>query len=190
MYKNKSITNLFIDTKMTKIKEEGTAPKISKYAAKKAARIAAANAEVKNNTESVSDSTNEFDDKPVEELDNKSSKAKTGTVVGKDNRQLSINVPEHVLEIAYIVKDNAAIRRHCSLNILNYLTQTKRIPADAGGKFVKFLWNKFRVSANGLTSEFSYKEQFFLDALVASFGQFAKDAENTISVFVDKECKQ
>lgn len=172
---------------MAKKVEEATAPHVSKYAAKKAARIAS-NAEVQPENDNEDAGVN---DAEVEETTNKPSKtnkkSKGGTIVGKEKREIGIEVPAHVVEIAYIVKDNAAIRRHCSLNILNYLTQKGRIPANTKSKYVKFLWNKFRVTVNGLTSEFAYSEQFFLDALVASFGQFAKDAENTISIFVDKE---
>lgn len=172
---------------MAKKVEEATAPHVSKYAAKKAARIAS-NAEVQPEIDNEDAGVN---DAEVEETTNNPSKtnkkSKGGTVVGKEKREIGIEIPAHIVEVAYIVKDNAAIRRHCSLNILNYLTQKGRIPANTKSKYVKFLWNKFRVTVNGLTSEFAYSEQFFLDALVASFGQFAKDAENTISIFVDKE---
>lgn len=175
---------------MAKKVEEGTTPRVSKYAAKKAARIAA-NAEVNSdNTEIASDGEESFEE-TQEAVNNKpakpSKKSKGGAVVGKDNRELGIDIPQHVIDIAYILKDNAGIRRHCSLNILNYLTQKGRIPAEAKGKYVKFLWNKFRVSANGLTSEFYYTEDFFLKSLVASFNQFAKDAQNAISVFINGE---
>lgn len=148
---------------------------ISKYAAKKAARIAAAaNPENKDVV-----STEDILPADVQEDDS--------TKVGKNGRSLGIKVPEHIVEIAYIVIYNSAIRRFTSLNILNYLTQTGKIRPDAGGKYVKFLWNKFQVTADGLKSEYSYREKFFLNALVAAFPQFAKNAQDTIQEFMVKE---
>lgn len=171
---------------MAKKVEEGTKPAVSKYAAKKAARIAAnAKDNVENDNENVTNVVEDTTSNDETTLGNKP--AKNVTIVGKEKREINIAIPKHIMELAYIVKDNAAIRRHCSLNIINYLTQKGRIPADASGKFVKFLWNKFRVSANGLTSEYSYKEEFFLKALISSFSQFAKDAQTTISIFMNEE---
>lgn len=120
-------------------------------------------------------------------VDDPHNRVKTKTVVGKEKREIGIEVPEHVLEVAYIVKDNAAIRRFTSLNILNYLIQTGRIKKDGKGNYVKFLWNKFRVSSDGLTNEYLYSEQFFIKALAGAFGQFASSAQDTIAIFMDKE---
>lgn len=152
--------------------EAPTQKPMSKYAAKKAARVAnAANPEKKDVISSE------------EVIDN----SKPTTKVGKQGRDIGIHVPEHIMELAYIVKDNAAIRRYTSLNILNYLVQTGRMRQDAGGKYVNFMWNKFCVTADGLKTEYSYREPFFLNALVASFGQFAKGAQDTIQSFMVKE---
>ena len=118
---------------------------------------------------------------------NKAVSGKTRTVVGKEKREINVDVPDHVLEVAYIPKDNAAIRRYCSLNILNHLSQIGVIRKDGKGNYVKFLWNKFRVSSDGIIKEYSYKEKFFLVALISSFNQFANAAQQTISDFMDKE---
>lgn len=192
---------------MAQIKKEGSAP-VSKYAAKKAARA-------KKEVETVITEETKIEEKEdikveankaetvveqpaaeapapqeqttVNKLANKAVSGKTRTVVGKEKREINVDVPDHVLEIAYIPKDNAAIRRYCSLNILNHLSQIGVIRKDGKGNYVKFLWNKFRVSSDGIIKEYSYREKFFLVALISSFNQFANAAQQTISDFMDKE---
>jgi hypothetical protein len=187
---------------MVKLKEDGTAP-VSKYAAKKAAR-ATKKEDVQPKVEEtkVEESkveTKVEDTKPevVQEAPAVAptvptpkanvEKTKPKTVVGKEKREINVDVPEHILEIAYIPKDNAAIRRYTSLNILNHLSQTGVIRKDGKGNFVKFLWNKFRVSSDGIIKEYSYREQFFLTALISAFSQFASNAQETIATFMEKE---
>lgn len=192
---------------MAQIKKESSAP-VSKYAAKKAARA-------KKEVETVITEETKIEEKEdikvevdktetvVEQLaaeapapqeqttvnkpTNKVVAGKTRTVVGKEKREINVDVPDHVLEVAYIPKDNAAIRRYCSLNILNHLSQIGVIRKDGKGNYVKFLWNKFRVSSDGIIKEYSYREKFFLVALISSFNQFANAAQQTISDFMDKE---
>lgn len=192
---------------MAQIKKEGSAP-VSKYAAKKAARA-------KKEVETVITEETKIEEKedikvevdkaetvveqpaaeapaPQEQITvnkptNKVVTGKTRTVVGKEKREINVDVPDHVLEVAYIPKDNAAIRRYCSLNILNHLSQIGVIRKDGKGNYVKFLWNKFRVSSDGIIKEYSYREKFFLVALISSFNQFANAAQQTISDFMDKE---
>lgn len=192
---------------MAQIKKEGSAP-VSKYAAKKAARA-------KKEVETVVTEETKIEEKEdikvevyktdtvveqpaaeapapqeqttVNKSANKAVAGKTRTVVGKDKREINVDVPDHVLEVAYIPKDNAAIRRYCSLNILNHLSQIGVIRKDGKGNYVKFLWNKFRVSSDGIIKEYSYREKFFLVALISSFNQFANAAQQTISDFMDKE---
>lgn len=192
---------------MAQIKKEGGAP-VSKYAAKKAARA-------KKEVETVITEETKIEEKEdikvevdkaetaveqpaaeapalqeqttVNKPTNKVVAGKTRTVVGKEKREINVDVPDHVLEVAYIPKDNAAIRRYCSLNILNHLSQIGVIRKDGKGNYVKFLWNKFRVSSDGIIKEYSYREKFFLVALISSFNQFANAAQQTISDFMDKE---
>lgn len=192
---------------MAQIKEEGSVP-VSKYAAKKAARAKKevetviteeTKIEEKEDIKVGVDKTETVVEQPAAEspapqeqttfskLANKVVAGKTRTVVGKEKREINVDVPDHVLEIAYIPKDNAAIRRYCSLNILNHLSQIGVIRKDGKGNYVKFLWNKFRVSSDGIIKEYSYKEKFFLVALISSFNQFANTAQQTISDFMDKE---
>lgn len=172
---------------MVKLKEEGTAP-VSKYAAKKA-KVAAKAKEVsvEQTTEELKVEKTQVEDKSAIQPAVNAPKTKGKTVVGKEKREINVDVAEHVLEVAYIVKDNAAIRRFTSLNILNYLVQVGRIKKDARGNYVKFLWNKFRVSSDGLTNEYSYGEKFFLKALIGAFGQFASNAQETIGIFMEEE---
>lgn len=187
---------------MVKLKEDGTAP-VSKYAAKKAAR-----ATKKEDTQPKVEETKVKESKVETKVEDtkpevvqeasvvtttapapkaNTEKAKPKTIVGKEKREINVDVPEHILEIAYIPKDNAAIRRYTSLNILNHLSQTGVIRKDGKGNFVKFLWNKFRVSSDGIIKEYSYREQFFLTALISAFSQFASNAQETIATFMEKE---
>ena len=193
---------------MAQIKKEGSVP-VSKYAAKKAARAKKeveiviaeeTKIEEKEDIKVEVDKTETVVEQPaaveapapqeqttVNKPANKAVSGKTRTVVGKEKREINVDVPDHVLEVAYIPKDNAAIRRYCSLNILNHLSQIGVIRKDGKGNYVKFLWNKFRVSSDGIIKEYSYKEKFFLVALISSFNQFANAAQQTISDFMDKE---
>lgn len=193
---------------MAQIKKEGSAP-VSKYAAKKAARAKKevetviaeeTKIEEKEDIKVEVDKTETAVEQPaaveapapqeqttVNKPANKVVSGKTRTIVGKEKREINVDVPDHVLEIAYIPKDNAAIRRYCSLNILNHLSQIGVIRKDGKGNYVKFLWNKFRVSSDGIIKEYSYREKFFLIALISSFNQFANAAQQTISDFMDKE---
>lgn len=192
---------------MAQIKKEGSAP-VSKYAAKKAARAKKevetviaeeTKIEEKEDIKVEVDKTETVVKQPAAEapapqeqttVNKSTNKVVTGkirTVVGKEKREINVDVPDHVLEIAYIPKDNAAIRRYCSLNILNHLSQIGVIRKDGKGNYVKFLWNKFRVSSDGIIKEYSYREKFFLVALISSFNQFANAAQQTISDFMDKE---
>lgn len=192
---------------MAQIKKEDSAP-VSKYAAKKAARVKKevetaiaeeTKIEEKEDIKVEADKAETIVEQPAAEAPapqeqttvnkpaNKAVIGKTRTVVGKEKREINVDVPDHVLEIAYIPKDNAAIRRYCSLNILNHLSQIGVIRKDGKGNYVKFLWNKFRVSSDGIIKEYSYREKFFLVALISSFNQFANAAQQTISDFMDKE---
>lgn len=192
---------------MAQIKKEGSVP-VSKYAAKKAARAKKevetviteeTKIEEKEDIKVEVDKTDTAVEQPAAEAPapqeqttvnkptNKVVAGKTRTVVGKEKREINVDVPDHVLEVAYIPKDNAAIRRYCSLNILNHLSQIGVIRKDGKGNYVKFLWNKFRVSSDGIVKEYSYREKFFFVALISSFNQFANAAQQAISDFMDKE---
>lgn len=116
-------------------------------------------------------------------------KEKGGTRVGKNERPLGIDVPDHILEVAYLLKNNQAIRRYTSIGILNYLIQHDEINPDDKGKYVEFKWNKFTVSADGLKKEYSFYEEMFLIAIQAAFKSFAEDAEKVLNNFVDEENK-
>lgn len=96
-------------------------------------------------------------------------------------------LPEHLTNLVRIVKNNAEIKRYCSLGILNYLTQKGVISGEK--KYVEFKWNKFIITTDGWSREFSYKEPFFINCLVASFTCFANSATKTIEIYVNKEIK-
>ena len=95
------------------------------------------------------------------------------------------NYPEHVRNIAYLMKNNSEIRRFTAIGIINYLLQKGEIKGEK--RYVSFLWNKFQVKVDGLTKEYYYTEPFFLNCLVASFASFSASAQRTINIFTRKE---
>lgn len=100
-----------------------------------------------------------------------------------------INVPQHILDVVCIVKFNAAFRRHTSLNILHTLEDDGRIN-NSKGAYVDFLWNKFRVTADGgLRREYRYTEDLFIDALVKAHADVATDNQKVINSMIDTEAE-
>lgn len=159
---------------MNKQSNAGAAP-VSKYAAKKRFNIANANANAADANANVS--RNDVNDCEEE----------TGTVDDKFRGLPPVvkNFPEHVVQLALIIKNNAEIRRFTALGILNYLLQKGEISGDK--RYVSFKWNKFAVKANGLMREYPYTEPFFINALVAAFTSFSASAQTTIDTFCHKE---
>lgn len=94
-------------------------------------------------------------------------------------------MPEVYTNLVRIIKNNAEIRRFTALGILNYLTQKGVINGEK--KYVTFKWNKFTVTTDGWSREFSYKQPFFINCLVAAFSCFANSANKTIEDFVNSE---
>ncbi len=100
---------------------------------------------------------------------------------------VGINVPKHILDVVCIVKFNAAFRRHTSLNILHTLEDDGRI-YNAKGAYVDFLWNKFRVTADGgLRREYRYTDDLFIDALVKAHADVASDSQRVIGIMINTE---
>ena len=167
---------------MTKVKETGAAP-VSKYAAKKAARVKAA-LEGNNEETTVNSDVAELANTKIEE-----SAENNNTVNTKKKKNVLPPIvnkfPDHVVQIALLIKNNAEIRRFTALGVLNYLLQKKEISGDS--RYVSFKWNKFAVKCNGLMREYSYTEPFFLNALVAAFSSFSASAQRTIDNFCKKE---
>lgn len=122
-------------------------------------------------TVTVSQEDNDFKDAKTD---------KRGVLVG-------INVPQHILDVVCIVKFNAAFRRHTSLNILHTLEDDGRI-CNSKGAYVDFLWNKFRVTADGgLRREYRYTDDLFIDALVKAHADVASDNQRVIGIMIDTE---
>lgn len=173
---------------MTKEVNTGAAP-VSKYAAKKAARAKAAVEETiveATTTEEVVTQTGEESVTPATpEVANLTTKPAKDKKKKDGLPPVVANFPEHVVQIALLIKNNAEIRRFTALGILNYLLQKGEIRGDK--RYVSFKWNKFAVKANGLMREYSYNEPFFLNALVAAFSSFSASAQRTIDAFCKKE---
>lgn len=150
---------------MTKVKETGAVP-VSKYAAKKTAKLnASASVEQVKDSDENPKFKKPFKKKGIPEVANR--------------------YPQHFVEIALIIKNNAEIRRFTALGIINYLLQKEKIKGEK--KYVKFLWNKFSINVDGLSREYSYTEPFFLNCLVASFASFSANAQRTINNFIVNE---
>lgn len=121
----------------------------------------------------------------VSQEDNDFKDAKTD----KRGVPVGINVPQHILDVVCIVKFNAAFRRHTSLNILHTLEDDGRINSSKGA-YVDFLWNKFRVTADGgLRREYRYIEDLFIDALVKAHADVATDNQKVINSMIDTEAE-
>lgn len=181
---------------MTKEVKTSAAP-VSKYAAKKIARAKAAAEEAAKanvveeiSAEMAANATNVTDNG----VDTDGSTQGVGETSAKPaNKKERANAlppivnkfPEHVVQIALLIKNNAEIRRFTALGILNYLLQKGEIKGTA--RFVSFKWNKFAVKCSGLVREYSYSEPFFLNALVAAFASFSASAQRTIDAFCRKE---
>lgn len=119
----------------------------------------------------------------VSQEDNDFKDAKTD----KRGVPVGINVPQHILDVVCIVKFNAAFRRHTSLNILHTLEDDGRI-YNSKGAYVDFLWNKFRVTADGgLRREYRYTDDLFIDALVKAHADVASDSQQVIGIMIDTE---
>ena len=181
---------------MTKEVKTGAAP-VSKYAAKKIARAKAAAEEAAKaaaveetavdlsaNSNTVIDNGFDTDgltqgtcEMPAKPANKKEKPNALPPIVNK--------FPDHVVQIALLIKNNAEIRRFTALGILNYLLQKGEIKGTA--RFVSFKWNKFAVKCSGLVREYSYSEPFFLNALVAAFASFSASAQRTIDAFCRKE---
>lgn len=169
---------------MTKKVETGAAP-VSKYAAKRNARAKAAIEEAAQ-TANAEQTTNNEVENTNQEVDKEEAIAVLGKKHSDDGIPASaLNFPEHIVQIALLIKNNAEIRRFTALGILNYLMQKGEIRGDK--RYVSFKWNKFAVKANGLMREYSYNEPFFLNALVAAFSSFSASAQRTIDNFCRKE---
>ena len=119
----------------------------------------------------------------VSQEDNDFKDAKTD----KRGVPVGINVPQHILDVVCIVKFNAAFRRHTSLNILHTLEDDGRIN-NSKGAYVDFLWNKFRVTADGgLRREYRYTDDLFIDALVKAHADVASDSQRVIGIIIDNK---
>jgi hypothetical protein len=113
--------------------------------------------------------------------DNKDKKERKHTYVPERYAKL----PKHILEIVFIIKFNAEIRRFTAKGIINTLFTRDEIKAKR--PYVKFLWNKFVVNTNGLNREYNYNETFFINSLIASFQCFVETAQETINKFCSEE---
>lgn len=105
--------------------------------------------------------------------------------------KIPFNIPNHVVELSMIIHFNHGIRRHTALNIMNYFIQQGIVNSEIDkDRYIDFTdWNKFSLVVNGLKREYTYREQFFINALVGAFKSFAEDSQKTIETFILEENK-
>lgn len=138
------------------------------------------------NSQKENEGVNENTMKPINgsyrgKWDNKDKKERKRTYVPERYAKL----PKHILEIVFIIKFNAEIRRFTAKGIINTLFTRDEIKTKR--PYVKFLWNKFVINTNGLNREYNYNETFFINSLIASFQCFAETAQKTINEFCSEE---
>lgn len=168
---------------MTKKVETGAAP-VSKYAAKKRAN-AIANAATENNSAVVENNEAAAADSGNLPVDNNTQSSRRPRTKINGVPASASNYPEHIVNLALIIKNNAEIRRFTALGILNYLLQKGEI--NGKSRYVNFKYNKFAVTCDGLMREYLYTEPFFINALIAAFSSFSASAQRTINIFCEKE---
>ena len=91
--------------------------------------------------------------------------------------------PEELQNVIKIVKYNANIKRHTSLNILNTFVEDGFID-EVKGCFVDFQWDKYTVKSKGIVKEYSY-DKTFVQALVKAHEDMAKDSTVAIAKFIE-----
>lgn len=95
----------------------------------------------------------------------------------------TFKVASELENVVKIVKYNANIKRHTSLNILNRFVEDGFID-EVKGAFVDFLWDKYTVKSKGVTKEYPY-DKTFVEALVKAHSDVAKDSEIAIKKFIE-----
>lgn len=168
---------------MTKKVETGAAP-VSKYAAKKRANAMISSVTENNATVVEDDGDVEVANANLPVENTLQSSRRPRTKINGVPASAS-NYPEHIVNLALIIKNNAEIRRFTALGILNYLLQKGEIKGKS--RYVNFKYNKFAVSCDGLVREYLYTEPFFINALIAAFSSFSASAQRTINIFCEKE---
>ena len=158
----------------TKVAKKSVEPKVAKKSV-----------EPKNNESKVYIGQEKIEDSNATEQENTPTNSKGRTIK---------NIPNHITELALIVKNNAQIRRYTAIAIINYLCQKGEISkisaeeqAKGKGNYVNFLWDKFTVKSNGLSRDYRYTEKFFITALIGSFTSFAANSKEVIINFLKEE---
>lgn len=100
-------------------------------------------------------------------------------------KNIKDKLPEHLVNLVSILKNNTEIRRFTALGIIKYLKNLNIIFGEKN--YVNFYWTKFKVTSDGLGVEFRYNEEFFINSLCKSFELFSSSAQNTINTFIDTE---
>lgn len=138
------------------------------------------------NSQKENEGVNENTMKPI----NGSYRGKRDNKNKKEHKRIYVperyaKLPKHILEVVFIIKFNAEIRRFTAKGIINSLFTRDEIKTKR--PYIKFLWNKFVINTNGLNHEYNYNETFFINSLIASFQCFAEIAQEIINKFCSEE---
>lgn len=156
-------------------------------------KVAKKSVEPKNDESKVYIGQEKIEDPNTIEQEDPNTTEQENTPTNSKGRTIK-NIPNHITELALIVKNNAQIRRYTAIAIINYLCQKGEISkisaeeqAKGKGNYVNFLWDKFTVKSNGLSRDYRYTEKFFITALIGSFTSFAANSKEVIINFLKEE---
>ena len=156
-------------------------------------KVAKKSVEPKNDESKVYIGQEKIEDPNTTEQEDPNTTEQENTPTNSNGRTIK-NIPNHITELALIVKNNAQIRRYTAIAIINYLCQKGEISkisaeeqAKGKGNYVNFLWDKFTVKSNGLSRDYRYTEKFFITALIGSFTSFAANSKEVIINFLKEE---
>lgn len=156
-------------------------------------KVAKKSVEPKNNESKVYIGQEKIEGPNTTEQEDPNTTEQENTPTNSKGRTIK-NIPNHITELALIVKNNAQIRRYTAIAIINYLCQKGEISkisaeeqAKGKGNYVNFLWDKFTVKSNGLSRDYRYTEKFFITALIGSFTSFAANSKEVIINFLKEE---
>lgn len=156
-------------------------------------KVAKKSVEPKNDESKVYIGQEKIEDPNTTEQEDPNTTEQENTPTNSKGRTIK-NIPNHITELALIVKNNAQIRRYTAITIINYLCQKGEISkisaeeqAKGKGNYVNFLWDKFTVKSNGLSRDYRYTEKFFITALIGSFTSFAANSKEVIINFLKEE---
>lgn len=106
----------------------------------------------------------------------------------KSGRIIPAIIDPFLINFIILVKDNASIRRHVSLKLLEALYENKRVIKDPNTNKIKgriiFNWDKYTlIDSDNLKQEFTYKSFIFVNAIKEGIIELSKEVNDYIIEF-------